>query len=115
MQPNSCLCWNQHSPSHYFKDHVEPIYQNLSFKFIEGIDANDDKMFKTRKLKDNDSLNNHLVKDTILTTFELNESMQRKFATTHRSRKTRYDDNSIFKPKSARKGRGSMNTTLALE
>jgi hypothetical protein len=52
-------------------------------------------------------------KDATLSAFDNIEGSGRKPATTHRSRRTRYEDNSIFLAKSARRGRGSINTTIA--
>lgn len=33
MDENCCLGWHQQSPSIFFKDHIEPIYRNLSLKY----------------------------------------------------------------------------------
>jgi hypothetical protein len=69
-----------------------------------------DKISKTKQSKDTIPI---IPRDTILTNFDNNEGSNRKLATTHRSRKTRYDDGKIFLTKSARRVRGSLNTTIA--
>jgi hypothetical protein len=111
MGEDCCLKWSENSPSSFFKQEVEPTYQQL----CEKKEAEREPKFEKS------SMNNTIDLSTIPGRQTISSALDRPFFSrnlaTVRSRRTRYSDiepGEIFAHKSTRRFRTPLNSSLGM-